>query len=563
MDDDMFAIWVARPSEERMGIMRVNDPEIVRLIDFNMRMLWTAEIQARHFGVQGPVHPFDHVQLPLLSSMQFDGVVEGGEQVFREVKWPVEFGDDPMVLASALQCALQGNGAQRQAPRAIKPKKWSQLLQPPAKSWVDFERQLALVAEQLLLHAGGGSITTATSGTGACAPEAGSDGEDGRASGNASDDGADGTGSQKPSVARSAKRARQRERRRMGKALTKTRSDGCDENTPAMVGDIPIVSSGNIIPVVADSTVGRGRTSSGGLPLTKSRVASWNSASLDHNEVEQEEFSVAPKVNLRRSIEANVLNSLRATVERRSHDDGLGSGGAVGSTTGSRASPVEANADSADSYFASVGSVMGEAVRTDGSSNEEQADVDIYSLENFGAGVTAGGMGRGRPIGPLGGLPAQSRSGGRGKALAPPPGLQGLALGRGQKKPSGLSMPWIPGPAIPEDEDITDSPLVGPWAGSSLLLPSLELPGNALGDAMGYPGSDVSPTYADRTPSCWTSYAATPVASYSEAPDLQFSAGVNRGVIPMYVTVPLAMAHSCPHCGGHFALPPEAEGVPG
>ena len=46
--------------------------------DLGMQMLWAAEIQARQFGVRGSTDPFDHAQLPLLATMQFDGFMHKG-----------------------------------------------------------------------------------------------------------------------------------------------------------------------------------------------------------------------------------------------------------------------------------------------------------------------------------------------------------------------------------------------------------------------------------------------------------------------------------------------------
>ncbi|CAE7746653.1 unnamed protein product [Symbiodinium sp. CCMP2592] len=119
-----------------------------------MRMLWTAELQARQFGVRGSTDPLDNSQLPLLATMQFDGFTNQGEKVFKLVKWPKEYHEDPMVLASALRLSLQAvAGNKRRQPAAIKPNRWYQLLSPPAQSWAGFEIQLAQLVEQLILRA--------------------------------------------------------------------------------------------------------------------------------------------------------------------------------------------------------------------------------------------------------------------------------------------------------------------------------------------------------------------------------------------------------------------------
>ena len=105
-----------------------------------MRMLWTAELQARQFGVRGSTDPLDNAQLPLLATMQFDGFTNQGpalrqshkagqapwvllgigkevsrwyedsgltctpslcvrgEKVFKLVKWPKDFGNMCMYI---------------------------------------------------------------------------------------------------------------------------------------------------------------------------------------------------------------------------------------------------------------------------------------------------------------------------------------------------------------------------------------------------------------------------------------------------------------------------------
>ena len=94
-----------------------------------MRMLWTAELQARQFGVRGSTDPLDNSQLPLLATMQFDGFTNQGparpgflkhmgalsnsalwrgEKVFKLVKWPKESWELP-----ALQQCLPLSGCCR------------------------------------------------------------------------------------------------------------------------------------------------------------------------------------------------------------------------------------------------------------------------------------------------------------------------------------------------------------------------------------------------------------------------------------------------------------------
>lgn len=198
------------------------------------------------------------------------------------------------------------------------------------------------------------------------------------------------------------------------------------------------------------------------------------------------------------------------------------------------------------------------------------------SLRNDGDG-TSRGVGRGRPIGrPLGqdfGLGGHGV--GRGRALAPPPGLQGLPQAQQRPRvPFNLApQPWVPGPSIPEDEedlDIQDGGL-GTW-----VIPEMKLPASELGE---YGGLDSARSWSK------ASYAPTPAAYWSKTPSPPASPALLRsrapalgghgtgsaelashGPIPMYVTVPLATAHRCPHCSNLFALPasaPQLERDPG
>ncbi|CAE8644747.1 unnamed protein product [Polarella glacialis] len=153
MDDEVLASWARLPPEERQTTLQVHEPECVRLIDLNMQMLWASEIQARQCGVRG-LDPFDHTQLPLLSTMQFDGSMSDGHKVFKLVKWPQEFYEDPMVVPNALRFSLAVlSGAKRRTPPVLKPQRWHQILKPPAQSWAGFEYQLAQLMEQLVLWA--------------------------------------------------------------------------------------------------------------------------------------------------------------------------------------------------------------------------------------------------------------------------------------------------------------------------------------------------------------------------------------------------------------------------
>jgi hypothetical protein len=146
MDASLLASWAARSVEERVASLEVCDPELVSVIDANMRMLWTAEIQARQYGVKS-VNPFDQTKLPLLSTMQFDGSTEDGK-VSQQVRWPQEMSADPMMIVAALRSSSSSGSPEKLLPR----QKWRQIFHPPATSWGDFEQQMAKLVEQLVLH---------------------------------------------------------------------------------------------------------------------------------------------------------------------------------------------------------------------------------------------------------------------------------------------------------------------------------------------------------------------------------------------------------------------------
>jgi hypothetical protein len=186
------------------------------------------------------------------------------------------------------------------------------------------------------------------------------------------------------------------------------------------------------------------------------------------------------------------------------------------------------------------------------------------------------------------GLPRSGMGVGRGKALAPPPGLQAMNLGASQRSPGTLSRPWMPGPPIPEEEfghsfeayddmdymddddyDLAMEQLNG-W-----IPPPLELPLGSLDPGMQTPSmwsKAVTPTEDwGMTPSC-ASEPQSPALRhmYDPASAGLFSMALGAGhmtlpsgeaaYIPMYVTVPLAETSLCPHCGKHFAPPPDLQG---
>lgn len=209
-----------------------------------------------------------------------------------------------------------------------------------------------------------------------------------------------------------------------------------------------------------------------------------------------------------------------------------------------------------------------------------------------GPGSLMFGVGRGKPLGTeeAEGRFADSFGSmgmGRGRALTPPPGL---AIRKPyHRAPGGLAQTWMPGPSIPEEdgddpektvaEDVPAQGDVGGWLQNMQFVDHLA---SAL-------------SARSRCSSSWSqsqaSFANTPSMSWSKTPSppstplnqrlptsgRQFSnfampdawqgavtssptlgATPMTAPIPLYVTVPIAMAHSCPHCGRAFAMPPDS-----
>eukprot|EP00930_Biecheleria_cincta_P058935 TRINITY_DN44712_c0_g1_i1.p1 TRINITY_DN44712_c0_g1~~TRINITY_DN44712_c0_g1_i1.p1 ORF type:complete len:545 (-),score=129.91 TRINITY_DN44712_c0_g1_i1:68-1702(-) len=540
MEDELLAFWAKLPPEERHSLLQIHDPECVRLIDYNMRMLWTAEIQARQFGVRGPTDPFDQAQLPLLATMQFDGSSGvDGEEVMKLVKWPQEFTSDPTMMVNAIRYAFQSSDhGTRQRSGAMKSQRWHQLFIPLPTSWAGFEFQLAQLLEQLVIKARDG---------GSQAPQTREADEELMGDHVWEEEAEESVMSPEKTIgARAAKRLRQRERRKLGKALA--RGEAVDELAAA---------AGVVAPAPRKEALQQPRKSASAAPA-------FLTAGADEQDEEEA---------------AQAFTSLGQTASESPKEEGL--------AFEHRSSKQQKEDDACI--------------------DEEDEGEQDYMPGLFTQ--AARGFGRGRPMGgqqhdPFPGM--HGRGVGRGRALAPPPGLQGLQLGSNQRLPGSLSRPWMPGPPIPEDEDII-TPILAPWTDiqanldlASWSLPPAAVPSNrrSWADADGSSSeASVDQKARDHASSYLSaSYVATPLQKWSKTPSPpstpmvglpgQFgSAGFDveetavhgdaadpmsvlpnysmvQPPIPLYVTVPIAMAHNCPHCGKQFAMLPEGQDAP-
>jgi len=190
--DDILEAWCAWAPADRERVLSLQDDQIVQFLDVHMRSLLHAENEARRLGIKSPEQPFtfDHTQVPLLSTMQFDGERPEGStsKVYKRVRWPKELSEDAAIIPACLRSALPAASPVR----TVSPQLWLQLL-PPPEAWIDLERALARLVEQLVLR----EYISVEGGSG-------------------DEDAAD-----VPVTGRAAKRARQRERRRVGKAVAR------------------------------------------------------------------------------------------------------------------------------------------------------------------------------------------------------------------------------------------------------------------------------------------------------------------------------------------------------
>lgn len=574
--------------------MRLEDTKLVQRIDMNMRMLWTAEIQAQQLGVKGPTDPFDHSQLPFLSFMQFDRSPEEGDRLFKVVKWPENFYGDPDQVPNALRSSLEREAGKWRAPRLLKPSNWYQLLEPPATSWTIFEKQLAQLVEQSMLHAdeelrkrrSASTTQAAVAVADAAAAEMLAGTEEAASStvprkreavSRSSLEGQEEVlssdeeeGSARPNAARAAKRARARERRRLGKALARGEQVEIDEALGPIVARTALppkppapTSTGKKQPASAPAEPAPREVTQAteASPSQAPGAAAESSSEAAAPPVEQSPAPAEPQEAPPPVVLGpEALPAAAATEESPP--------GEPSQATSSRSPQPPVPASTAPAPQVS------EKEQKESISDVDDDDDGDWSFESFDASAAARGVGRGRPIyeqqGPW--ISLHGRGVGRGRALAPPPGLQALQFHVSQQRTrKSLSMPWKPGPPIPEEEE-EHSPH-RPWAnqqdaddpdGNLPWLAGLQLPRSMI---------PLHERSISRTPSCWSqgSGARTPVR-WPETPSpmtpslepcaagsMQFPpsvAALQQCVIPMYITVPVATAHCCPHCGEHFALAP-------
>ncbi|CAK8996615.1 1-alkyl-2-acetylglycerophosphocholine esterase [Durusdinium trenchii] len=165
------------------------------------------------------------------------------------------------------------------------------------------------------------------------------------------------------------------------------------------------------------------------------------------------------------------------------------------------------------------------------------------------------GFGRGRPMGRFLEGPFLGRGMGRGRALAPPPGLQGLQLSGSQRLPGSLSRPWMAGPPIPEDEDVTTPQMTWVDPQNRWSVPSLDLPGARRAWADMDSGSEMSfseqkgqMSYVTTPKQKW-SKTPSPPSSPAAVPCLQLRAARRIEFLAILIVSPcsagLALCHLC------------------
>jgi len=487
--------------------------------------------------------------------MQFGTISKDG-QAYQVLYWPTDICQDPEKIPAALRASRLDAGVASSELQALQPSQWRELVKSTPKTWMDLEWQLAQLVVQLVLYAHHQEVLQEGD-----RPGNKTEAHSGAADAEESEDELDADPAAAPLTGRAAKRARQRERRRMGRAAA--RADKAAGKEPQVVTPLPQVRSNSSLQGLAGQ----------------------------------------PSV-------ADLLEEV--AVPQQGTYPLLGSPSTV-----PVAFPPELPTDAAILDADGAG-----PIRPPGLEEGQETIASLTNLwepeEDFDGNSSGRGMGRGKPLkegkdaaGHPGGIPFPAM--GRGRPLkSSAPVRPGSA--RQHPMPGGLSQLWMP-PPIPEEE-------VGVEAGEQdqtqldILISSLAL-GNR---PYGLSDHDIdihTPSYWSGG-----SYAPTPVNAWPETPspssnvspairpgstaaaalalagvaaefppflqlsppphhvgpgyqghvdggthpidtDVDATAAVHPPLtgapIPTYVTVPLAMANSCPHCGKSFAVPPSSK----
>lgn len=627
--------WTAWSPESRRQALQVRNPELVSLLRESLSALWAAEIRTRKVGVRGLTQPFDQTSLPLLSQVEFDGAPDADDKVFTLMKWPRSFHDDAATLLGALRRAFEPSGAsagRRCAPRLLPRQRWCQLLQPPAASWRDLERQLARLVEQVLLQAWAEERSCQRGPP----PAAGAASEPLPDLGEPTVRGSTAAAS---TCSRVSKRQRQQERRRCKKAaesagerarpdVTCSASAVADDrhNDQAPEGESACELRGEAAGTSAGASGGGiGEEEEEEVEEAPSVGASMVEPALGtgdlHKGTEEPEdagfrggrrteLDAGAPTDLQRiepEIAADVLKSLRSQVEQLARElrEKPGSAGAR-SAAAATLSTVGASA---------FPTVLGIALGAEGTVESPQIDTMSHSpglphSDSFHVGSqhAAPGRGQGRPIQSLQGAAwgcgkGHAKGMGRGRVLAPPPGLQGMERWKNPPAPHGLSQFWTSGWTIPEEERSAldrgscvgpeedadnEEPVHGAWSQEHITSDINISMEEADACVVASPRSSPSPAVPEfeQERSQVPSFLPTPAVSWTHTPSPPGTpqqgpwrpgawppppgAGGARAAwptpgaaqSPAYVTVPVAAAQLCPRCGQALALPvPDACGA--
>jgi len=227
METEVLATWSSVSAECRRQAVAVRDPELLDALQSSMRAMLQAEVQT-----QGQD---EALELLLTSAMEFDTPPEGSTAP-KAMMWPMRLHEDAASMMNAVSHTLG-----KDAPwKALPPQSWADIVNPLPSTWADFERILAQLVQQMILHelptlpkmswaTMSSPVIAAVRSVAPGSPQieelelcAGTDEEedaDAEVQGNA------GLGS----TARAAKRLRQRERRKMGRRALAQGGEAADE----------------------------------------------------------------------------------------------------------------------------------------------------------------------------------------------------------------------------------------------------------------------------------------------------------------------------------------------